>query len=62
MPKTEIERIETYNAITGEISVQEIEVQVPTEEELIAEKHDQLIQIYNELQALIAAGSTQSNP
>ena len=62
MPRTEIERIETYNAVTGEISIQEIEIQVPTDEELISEKHDQLIQIYNELQALIAAGSTQSNP
>ncbi len=59
MPRIEIERVETYNALTGEITVNEVEVSVPTEEELILEKQNQLIQIYNEIEYLkTLTGST----
>ena len=59
MPRIEIERIETYNALTGEVTVNEMEVSVPTEEELILEKQNQLIQIYNEIEYLkTLTGST----
>lgn len=59
MPRIEIERIETYDALTGQIIVNEMEVSVPTEEELILEKQNQLIQIYNEIEYLkTLTGST----
>jgi hypothetical protein len=59
MPRIEIERVEIYNALTGEITVNEVEVSVPTEEELILEKQNQLIQIYNEIEYLkTLTGST----
>jgi hypothetical protein len=59
MPRIEIERIETYDALTGEIIVNEFEISVPTEEELILEKQNQLIQIYNEIEYLkTLTGST----
>ncbi|CAB5208329.1 hypothetical protein UFOVP182_11 [uncultured Caudovirales phage] len=54
MPRIEIDRIEIYNAQTGEVSVEEREVEVKTDEELIQEKQDELIKIYSELQVLIA--------
>ena len=44
-------RIETYNE-EGLVSVEFIEVDEPTTEELIAEKEALLIQIYEELKAL----------
>ena len=59
MPRIEIERIETYDALTGEITVNEFEISVPTDEELILEKQNQLIQIYNEIEYLkTLTGST----
>jgi hypothetical protein len=53
MPRIEIDRVETYNAQTGEITVEEREVLIKTDEELIQEKQDELIKIYSELQVLI---------
>lgn len=53
MPRMEIDRIETYNAQTGEVTVEEREVLVKTDEELIQEKQDELLKVYAELQALI---------
>ncbi len=59
MPRIEIERIETYNAQTGEVTVEEREITVQTNEELIEEKQDELLKVYAELQVLL--GTTQSN-
>jgi hypothetical protein len=53
MPRIEIDRVETYNSQTGEVTVEEREVLVKTDEELIQEKQDELLKIYNELQLLI---------
>lgn len=53
MPRIEIDRVETYNAQTGEVTVEEREVLVKTDEELIQEKQDELLKIYAELQDLI---------
>lgn len=53
MPRIEIDRVETYNAQTGEITVEEREVLIKTDEELIQEKQEELIKIYSELQDLI---------
>ena len=53
MPRMEIDRIEKYNAQTGEVTVEEREVLVKTDEELIQEKQDELLKVYAELQALI---------
>lgn len=53
MPRIEIDRIETYNAQTGEVTVEEREVLVKTEEELIQEKQEELLKVYAELQVLI---------
>lgn len=53
MPRIEIDRIEIYNAQTGEVTVEEREVLVKTDEELIQEKQDELLRIYSELQDLI---------
>lgn len=53
MPKIEIDRVEIYNAQTGEVTVEEREVLVKTDDELIQEKQDELIKIYSELQVLI---------
>jgi hypothetical protein len=58
MPRTEIERIEIYNAKTGEVTITEVQVEVPTDEELLQEKQDELLRIYAEIQAIQA---TQSN-
>jgi hypothetical protein len=62
MPRTEIERTEIYNAQTGEVTIEEREVQVKTDEEIIQEKQDELLKIYSEIQTLIANSGTQSNP
>lgn len=61
MPRTEIERTEIYNAQTGEVTIEEREVQVKTDEEIIQEKQDELLKIYSELQTLITNSGTQSN-
>jgi hypothetical protein len=53
MPKIEIDRVEIYNAQTGEVTITENEVLVKTDEELIQEKQDELLKIYSELQDLI---------
>ena len=58
MPTIEIERTETYNAQTGEITIEEREVVVQSNEELIQEKQNELLKIYAELQTLM--GATQS--
>lgn len=55
------EIIEIYNAQTGEVTIEEIEVEVKTDEEIIQEKQDELIKIYSELKTLIANSGTQSN-
>ena len=52
MPRLVIERIEIYDVSLNTITVKEVEVSVPTEEELILEKQNQLIQIYNEIEYL----------
>lgn len=55
MPTTEIIRTEVYeniNGVTTLVNVIENEVEVPTQEELIAEKEAQLLAMYQELQAL----------
>jgi hypothetical protein len=52
MPRLEIERIEIYDVSLNTITLKEVEVSVPTEEELILEKQNQLIQIYNEIEYL----------
>ena len=54
MPITEIERREIYNAQTGEVTIEEREIEVKTNEELVTEKQEELIKIYAELQALMA--------
>jgi hypothetical protein len=53
MPRIEIDRVETYNSQTGEVTIEEREILVKTDEELIQEKQDELLKIYNELQLLI---------
>lgn len=59
MPRLEIERIEIYDVSLNTVTVKEVEVYVPTEEELILEKQNQLIQIYNEIEYLkTLTGST----
>jgi hypothetical protein len=54
MPITEIERREIYNAQTGEVTIEEREIEVKTNEELVSEKQEELLKIYAELQALMA--------
>jgi len=44
-------RVEKYNA-EGLVSVEFIEVEEPTQEELIAQKEAELLAMYNELKAL----------
>ncbi len=58
MPRLEIERIEIYDVSLNTVTVKEVEVYVPTEEELILEKQNQLIQIYNEIEYLKALTGT----
>lgn len=55
MPRIEIDRVETYNTQTGEVTVEEREVLAKTDEELIQEKQDELLKVYAELQNLINA-------
>lgn len=52
MPITKIETIEVYDAQTGAITTREIEVLVPTDEELIAEKEAEMLRVYEEIQRL----------
>jgi hypothetical protein len=55
MPQTEKQTMEEYVLQpdgTVTVTVKEIDVDVRTEEELIAEKEEQLLQIYAELQSL----------
>jgi len=55
MPNIEKQYKRIYHMINGEPVLQEvieIEVEVPTEEELIQEKEAQLLQMYQELQDL----------
>jgi hypothetical protein len=40
------------NSVASYIGSEEVEVEVATEEELIAEKEEQLLKIYEELQSL----------
>lgn len=58
MPRLEIERIEIYDASLGTITIEENQIYVPTEEELILEKQNQLIQIYNEIEYLKTLSGT----
>lgn len=51
MPKIVIDRIETYLP-DGTVEVREVEVLVPTDEELIAEKEAELLKVYSELQTI----------
>ena len=56
MPTTEIRKTVKYNAVNGgEASLAEIievEVEVETQEEIIAKKEEELIAMYNALEAL----------
>jgi outer membrane protein TolC len=52
---TEIVKQEIYKVVDGvttKVETKEIEVQVPTTEELVAEKEAQLLKMYEELKAL----------
>ena len=51
MPRIIIDRIETYSP-DGTVEVKEVEVLVPTDEELIAEKEAELLKVYEEIQRL----------
>lgn len=51
MPKVIIDRIEIYHA-DGRVEVKEVEVLVPTDEELIAEKEAEMLRVYEEIQRL----------
>jgi hypothetical protein len=55
MPNTEIQRTEFYKMIDGVAVLTEVlenEVEVPTSEEIIAEKEAELLAMYKELQEL----------
>lgn len=56
MPTTQIVRYENYEVddqgVSTLVEVIETEVEVPTQEELIAEKEAKLLEMYAELQAL----------
>lgn len=55
MSNLEIQRTEIYkvvDGITSLIEVIEMEVEVPTAEEIIAEKEAELLRVYAEIQAL----------
>lgn len=55
MPTIKIHREEIYevnDGVTTLVDVIETEVEVPTEQELIAEKEAELLKVYAELQAL----------
>jgi len=55
MPNIEIQRTEVYETVNGVTILKEVietEVEVATQEEIIAEKEAELISIYNEIQNL----------
>ena len=55
MPNIEIQRTEVYETVNGVTILKEVietEVEVATQEEVIAEKEAELISIYNEIQKL----------
>lgn len=52
MPIIQKETIEIYNAQTGEVTTREIDVEVKTDAELIAEKEAELLKVYEEIQRL----------
>ena len=55
MPNTELKRTEIYELVDGVSTLKEVietEVEVPTQEEVIADKEAQLLQMYQELEAL----------
>jgi len=55
MPNIEIQRTEVYETVNGVTILKEVietEVEVATQEEIIAEKEAELISIYNEIQKL----------
>jgi len=55
MPNIEIQRSEIYETVNGVTILKEVietEVEVATQEEIIAEKEAELISIYNEIQKL----------
>ena len=55
MPKIETERTEVYETVNGVTTLKEVietEVEVQTQEEVIADKETQLLAIYEEIQAL----------
>lgn len=55
MPNTEIQRKEIYEVVDGVTTLKEVietEVEVPTQEEIIADKEAQLLAIYEEIQSL----------
>jgi len=55
MPNIEIQRTEVYETVNGVTILKEVietEVEVATQEEVIAEKEAELISIYNEIQNL----------
>ena len=55
MPNIKIQRSEIYETVNGVTILKEVietEVEVATQEEIIAEKEAELISIYNEIQKL----------
>ena len=55
MPNTETQTLEIYQMINGVPILKEVieqEVEVTTQEEIIAEKEAQLLQMYEEIQAM----------
>lgn len=54
MPQTIIDRKEVYNQQTGEVHVEEYEITVPTPEEELAAKQEELLRVYQEIQQIQA--------
>lgn len=55
MPDLEKQRVEIYEVVNGVSILKEViekEVEVATEEEIIAKKEEQLLKMYEELEAL----------
>lgn len=52
MPTIEIINIETYNVQTGEVFIEQIENEVPTEQELLLQKQEELLKVYAEVELL----------
>jgi hypothetical protein len=64
MPEKKIAREEIYETVddvTTLIEVIEKEIEVPTVEEIIAEKEAKLLEMYEEIQKLKATSETNSN-